>query len=332
MRSPRVECTRFHADGTRCTRRTRRQDRWCGHCDGFTGPYTPAPSTEARRPPGTPRYRTLPPLDLEDALDMTITVTAVRYYTAAHGCRPMVAAAELRSMLEDFAQLGVEVTEVEGKPTASLFYRGYTLLITPDYTALVGYDSRHRERTWGQLRARVPSRLRRSPSGRGPQDGKKGGALAEAYPPIGHVVDLRPALPDPHAVRSLAVQQIHVPAWAVYRFAVLWMPDWRPGTDEPALLHARIVEDLAAALRSAAVCWQEPDDGRTQGRGLALKRPGRTWVLREDGRRVIALRDTATPDPAVHVEPPPAPPAVPPGARPGPPPRRPTPAAAQSPS
>src|SRR5690606_9366578 len=64
-------------------------------------------------------------------------------------------------MAEDMAiSVGTSVWQSEDCELRSVFNGGYHLLLSDDWTATVGQDHNHRERTWADVRAGVKSRTR----------------------------------------------------------------------------------------------------------------------------------------------------------------------------
>src|SRR5690606_16759922 len=158
-------CRRFNADGTACGTPTPRLDGWCGQCDGFIN-AEPSVTRRSRNNKKGNRFNrqwtriAQVPDDL-DYSSLHLTRVALDTYAARHRCTTRQAATELTSMAEDMAiSDGTSVGQSEDGALRSLSNGGYTLLFSDDWTALIGYATNHRERTWAQVRAGVKSRTR----------------------------------------------------------------------------------------------------------------------------------------------------------------------------
>ncbi|MGY1829016.1 hypothetical protein ACI8AA_01160 [Geodermatophilus sp. SYSU D01180] len=173
-------CERFSRAGRRCANRTRHADRWCRQpgCDGFR-----RASTSAAPPPPLVRPtsgQNRPPQNAGDAAPMPLDAVAVRITTAAidsyryhHGGQIDSAERELRAMIADFA----ETAKVRSfGQYIGLARNGYRLIFDADGDVLTGYATVHRERTWAQHQAGVPSRFPggTSSGGRGRQNSSGG--------------------------------------------------------------------------------------------------------------------------------------------------------------
>ncbi|MFJ9799805.1 hypothetical protein [Streptomyces sp. NPDC101145] len=157
---PRRICTRYNADGSRCTARTVRGDGWCGDCDGYT---SRAPD-EGLRPRWHWGDHDWQPaalgLEVDEAYEVDIHPRVVRDYSAHHRVTPKVAIHELRSLLEDLLIAGESAETDDGGYWRIFAARdGYGLMLSPDRSTILRYCTRHLERTWAQHRGGVASRL-----------------------------------------------------------------------------------------------------------------------------------------------------------------------------
>lgn len=156
---PRRQCTRHSKDGQRCTAGTVRADRWCGTCDGYLNASGPAPSGQNPRVFGSCETD-MPPLDGEDAYEISVTRDAKHAYTARHGGTFEQAEVALRSLLEDALLLGKHGTRTAaGRWAVGTDKFTYAVYLSPDLEALVHYRTAHAERTWAQVKAGVRSRI-----------------------------------------------------------------------------------------------------------------------------------------------------------------------------
>jgi hypothetical protein len=159
-------CTRYERDGGHCRRPTPRTDGWCGVCAGFLRPHQQKPTTAAPRPvrpahrPPTPTAEPLP-LTSEEAYDPQIRITrsAIAQHRAKHGGGTSTAETEIRSLLENLISAG-EHQRLENGTWRLQAAEGFSLLLSDDAARVISYNTSHRERTYAQVRASVPSRSR----------------------------------------------------------------------------------------------------------------------------------------------------------------------------
>lgn len=158
---PAHSCTRYNADGARCTTRTVRVDGWCGECDGYT---TRTPHRDTARPrwswgDGTWQAAALG-LEPDEAYEIEIHRRVVDDYSAHHGVSPKTAIVQIRSLLEDLITVNAPSETDGGGYWRILLPRdGYGLMLSPDRGLILRYCSRHMERTWAQYRRGVLSRI-----------------------------------------------------------------------------------------------------------------------------------------------------------------------------
>jgi hypothetical protein len=145
-------CTRFHRDGTACTNPTDHVDGWCRQ-DGCPGFVRRDPTTAPEffgAPQGAARHirtsrATGTGLDLDELVDIRITMRAVDSFRFHHGGDQRSAEAQMRNMLEDFSLKSSSTVSASGY--VRLSRQGYNLALSPDRTAVTGYFTAHRERT-----------------------------------------------------------------------------------------------------------------------------------------------------------------------------------------
>jgi hypothetical protein len=186
-RIPEARCARYHADGTKCANLTRHADGWCRApgCAGFTRRAPDVAPASQGAALGTRRHlaeSSAVPVGLEpdDAYEVTVSQKANDSFRFHHGGSASAAEAQIRSMLEDFLVLSSR--RVSPRGFVQLARDGYSLVLDPGATVVTEYATVHRERTWAQVRAGVPSRFGRR-AGRRPQDGpvpERGAPMAPA--------------------------------------------------------------------------------------------------------------------------------------------------------
>jgi hypothetical protein len=154
-----TSCTRFRRDGTRCTNTTTHADGWCRQsgCGGFLRARTAIAPPSAGRVRRSPRVRaTLSPTDLPDSSRIRVSVRALDSFRFHHGGSEATADQLLRAMLDDFRERS---TATMDGAYVLLSRRGYRLILAKDLSTITGYWTIHRERTWAQYTAGVPSRF-----------------------------------------------------------------------------------------------------------------------------------------------------------------------------
>ncbi|MFJ8752261.1 hypothetical protein ACIREO_23440 [Streptomyces sp. NPDC102441] len=160
-------CTRYERDGSQCLRPTERNARWCGTCAGFQRPHPAKPAAGQQEPrtqrPLTPIVPLTEPLPLssDEAHDpqLHITRSAIEQYRAKHGSDAPTAEADIRALLENLITAGVH-QRFENGTWRLLAPEAYVLLLSADAACVISYSTPHRERTYAQVRAAVPSRSR----------------------------------------------------------------------------------------------------------------------------------------------------------------------------
>jgi hypothetical protein len=146
----------------RCTTPTVRGDGWCGECAGYT---TPAPPQTEHNPVmhwywGEVEWRpaTLD-MDPDEAYEVDIAPGTVDHYARLHNVSRKAAILEIRGLLEDMITADARTeTDEQGRYRVQFKQKGYGLMLTADRGMVVRYCTKHRERTWAQLRSGVASR------------------------------------------------------------------------------------------------------------------------------------------------------------------------------
>ncbi|MFM9462823.1 hypothetical protein ACKI1K_08205 [Streptomyces scabiei] len=101
------------------------------------------------------------PLTTEEAYDPQIRITrsAIDRYRTKHGGDASTAETEIRSLLENLISAG-EHQRFENGTWRLMADEGFALLLSDDAARVISYSTPHRERTYAQVRAGVPSRSR----------------------------------------------------------------------------------------------------------------------------------------------------------------------------
>lgn len=170
-------CTRFRADGRPCPNRTNRADGWCGNCDGY-GNAEATPLKDGKDPSFVGRWfssvtnwtKATPPIEVDEVQDVSVTRSAVQWYANHHGTTIQEAEAQIRSLLEDILLTGQTMHNERGFWRLQTAGRnggvsGYGLSMDPECGKVLAYHTRHRERTYAQVKAGVKSRTSQKPTG-----------------------------------------------------------------------------------------------------------------------------------------------------------------------
>lgn len=272
------QCKRFRTDGGRCTNFTVYQDGWCREedCPGYTRPSASTAPDKTGAAPGKPsQIEATGDLAIADGDDVDfarvrINRSAVADFLHSHGGEEREARAQLRSMLEDF--LLRSARSLSPKGFISLAHSGYELVLSPDGGALVDYRTLHRERTWAQYRAGVPSRF----------SGKRDARHSKAYnrPEIGD----RPASGEAQSIEGIrghvSARSIHL-MWRVRSaYAYLRRVDQSVPDDD---LDSALRAEFEAGLESGT--WSQREDGRFE-----LSDSESVWLVSEDGLILIGVK------------------------------------------
>jgi hypothetical protein len=158
-------CTRFHADGTPCPNWTRNADAWCRQddCDGYVRPSLGHSEPPVNHPPSqnaTPWVRPAEKIGLEpdEAYEVSVTRTAIAAYVAMHGGSEEAAEAQIRVLLEDALRTGKARRRAPRMKYWHIERRGFSLMLSAELDTVTHYSTHHRDRTYAQVAAQVPSR------------------------------------------------------------------------------------------------------------------------------------------------------------------------------
>jgi hypothetical protein len=160
-------CLRFHVDGSPCTNETDNVDGWCREsgCPGFQRSRDAIAPEVSGFPKGTDRQIhesggdcPLKGVSIAEVDDVRLTMRALDSFRFHHGGGIDEARSQLWAMLEDFILQSVRTRLDSGY--LQLTRSGFSLMLSPDLDAVVGYSTLHRERTWEQVKIGVPSRIR----------------------------------------------------------------------------------------------------------------------------------------------------------------------------
>ena len=157
-------CGRYDFQGNHCRNSALYADGWCRSdgCPGFLRrsiKEAPEP-TRGKFPVSKKTVRTtrsIPANLRADPRTIKIDGVAVNDFLARHGGNKDVAISQIREMLTDF--LDRAAREVSKTGSLALSLEGYRLRINPERNRITGYSTVHRERTWQQIKAGVPSRI-----------------------------------------------------------------------------------------------------------------------------------------------------------------------------
>jgi hypothetical protein len=261
------QCQRYLTDGTRCGNLTDYHDGWCREpsCPGYVRVAAENAPESLGAPHGTRKHIAESghvrvggsDLDLERVRVSQRALDSFRFH---HGGGASEARVQILAMLEDFLLKSARLTTQSG--LLQLAREGYELVVTADAHVITGYQTVHRERTWEQVKAGVPSRLR------GSRRRTEHGERPEAGPPV-EVENL---------LTVFRADSIHLTARALTSFARL--ADLRDADDEM----------LAARLREA-LQWGPGASPRRREDGLVeVTTAEHVWILSADARIVIGVK------------------------------------------
>lgn len=264
-------CRRYDRAGNRCANLTSNRDGWCRQdgCPGYVHaiPHVPEGHLD-RTPRGTrahvARTRGRPlALDVDEIDEVRISQRARDAFRFHHGGTDAGAAAQLTAMLEDFLLLSARTMHANGYVT--LAREGFELSLAPSLVVVTGYRTVHKERTWAQVKAGVPSRF-----GRRRRQRRGGvGDRREPGPPLAVADVLTQLRPDETTVSARAMN----------------------GYERLRSLKAATDTELEAALRSElaeAVAAGRPGNGTDEY--LLHLVAGLTWLISRDARTVVGVR------------------------------------------
>jgi len=156
-------CRRYQRNGLRCTNKTRRYDGWCGQCDGYSEPAPPSRPRPARVWTHEGNEQAFPPIDIADVQDMRIAPWALTQFIRRHGGTEHEAEAQIRTLAEDIILMpfrrGLR-NRLEKRWVIATPHFDYRLVLSEELD-VIGYATKHVERTWAQVKKGVPSRLRK---------------------------------------------------------------------------------------------------------------------------------------------------------------------------
>lgn len=157
-------CLRFEFDGTSCGRPTTYADRWCRECDGYG---TAEPALWSPSPPIFHFKDRRAIADVPDMReDLQVARSAIEQFQKRHpGHDRGSVDAQLRRLVDDILQGGDEAAHVSRGPggewalsTAQPQPHGYSVLLDHSGGLVIGYRTKHRERTYAQAKEGVRSR------------------------------------------------------------------------------------------------------------------------------------------------------------------------------
>jgi hypothetical protein len=145
-------------------------DGWCGNCDGFARQESREGARKEKAEDGRSSQPVrvwtscASPLDVEDVQSVSVARVVREKFAHRYGCTDQEAEIQIRSLLEDLILSGHAERNENGLYRISFNREGYGLRLSSDAGVVIGYSTRHRERTWAQYKAGVPSRTSRGNS------------------------------------------------------------------------------------------------------------------------------------------------------------------------
>lgn len=261
-------CARFRRDGTKCTHITEHADGWCRQvdCPGFVRPDpSKAPETFGS-PRGTDKHVRASSggkidLGVDEVPDVHVTMRAIDSFRFHHGGDRRSAEVQLRAMLEDFLLKSASAVSASG--FVRLSRQGYDLVVSPDHSAVTGYSTVHRERTWEQFKSKVPSRFRRRP-----------GERASPGPPP----EPGPPVPLARFAEAFDADRLHPTGRVQRSFARL-----SGMTDDSD-------EDLLSALIRCAARLVDGTVTQREDGLFEVEEAGLIWLVTEDCRTLVGVK------------------------------------------
>jgi hypothetical protein len=92
-----------------------------------------------------------------DPRTIAVSANALEMFVFHHGGTADIATLQIREMLVDFVESAGKITTSAN--FLSLAMEGYRLFVNPQRNRVTGYSTTHRERTWQQIKADIPSRI-----------------------------------------------------------------------------------------------------------------------------------------------------------------------------
>jgi hypothetical protein len=157
-------CSRYHLHGNQCQNLTDQADGWCGQddCPGFLRESPrDAPGLKGRKfygPPEEVLAKCSNAANLKaDPRTIAVSANALEMFVFHHGGTADIATLQIREMLVDFVESAGKIATSAN--FLSLAMEGYRLFVNPQRNRVTGYSTTHRERTWQQIKADIPSRI-----------------------------------------------------------------------------------------------------------------------------------------------------------------------------
>ena len=267
-RHPVRTCARYRRDGSRCRNEASHVDGWCRQpgCDGFIRSRAEIAPESIGAPIGTSRHiqetgGTPLPADVSDARSVRVSQRALDSFRFHHGGDEAVARESLRAMLDEFLVLSAR----SGDDSYVVLARdGYKLVLPHDLSVITAYSTIHRERTWAQLQAGIPSRFGRNRYARtssGPQP------------------DRAAPLPKETVAAAVDAANVHLTGRARSSFAKL------------NALHSVTDSELDASLRKSAESLKSgiPDDSYDGIGAVCVVAGDLRWLVRDDALVIIGV-------------------------------------------
>jgi hypothetical protein len=196
-----------------------------------------------------------------------LTQRAVDSFRYHHGGSEQEARVQLLAMLEDF--LLTSSSRVLPSGLVNLARSGFDLVITADAHVVTGYGTVHRERTWEQVKAGVPSRF-----GRKRYAATTGPRRHPDAPPPGP-----PATVEDFFER-FDPRTVHLTFRVTNSYADLLRPE---APDEAALETA--LREALALLRGRAALRRRPEDGLFE-----VTHDDLVWLVSPDAQSAIGVK------------------------------------------
>ncbi|WP_161627953.1 HelD family protein [Microbispora catharanthi] len=266
------QCSRFHANGRRCTHITAESDGWCREedCAGYrqSTPTGPTRYSHLKIPFGADLDAQLT-LSSEQLRRVRVSVAARNQFVEQHGGEEIEAEVELRAMLGDFLQTGRHIRQGD---YWLLDQDGYRLVLSSDGGTVTAYRTVHADRSYAQYKAGIPSRVSKHAKA------NRRSAFGAPRKPGGHITDV-------DQLRDIDVSAVHITPAAAGAFEGL-VEESRdlPDPEFDAMLRQRLGTDLD---RNRLV----PTDHHFLVFGDLL-----TWIVTLDGQAIKSVRPHHTAD------------------------------------
>jgi hypothetical protein len=233
------QCTRYGLHGERCENTTGSADGWCRQvgCPGYVRPIPLKDEDHVSRPPrGTAKHiaatGAIPvALEIDEVETVRVSQRARDSFRYHHRGGDAEAEVQLRAMLEDFLLRSARSTSPGG--FVQLAHSGYELVLDPSLGTVTGYRTVHRERTWEQVKAKVPSRYHH-------RSGK--------WHATGPAPEPGPALEPQDVLAQLDPAAVHLTGRVRRNFARLRELQGHDDESLDAVLRAELADGLPSAL------------------------------------------------------------------------------------